>query len=248
MNSLFSESNHGSYGQKDDRDASESVAPASAAAPSAGPAATDVFRYEDYRAFLRDRFIGMQAMDPSFSQRGLARKAGIANPGFFNEVIKGRRRLSPAAALKMANGLVLTEAETEFFSCLVEYAETREPRAKFVAGKRLIVMRNRKFSIAQDGDQAPGEDLKDIVRELNRDWVLQAAGLEVPQSMGDGNAAAMRPVGDGALRSILDRLVNIREQSAGPERREEAPAKPVVQVNLQVQPRSNPSGNASGAA
>jgi hypothetical protein len=143
MSSDFNESNHGSYGNEDDLKAPEAGGPAAAAE---GPAAPDVFRYEDYRAFLWERFSGMQALDPAFSQRRLARKAGIANPGFFNEVIKGRRRLSPAAARKMALGLDLSGEETEFFSALVEYAEIREPGRKAAAGKRLIAMRHQRLA------------------------------------------------------------------------------------------------------
>ncbi len=234
MNSLFSESNHGSYGLKDARDSFEGADPAPAAEKSIAP---DVFRFDDYRAFLRDRFAQLQTLDPSFSQRGLARKAGIANPGFFNEVIKGRRRLSPAAAIKMANGLDLLEEETEYFSVLVEYAETREPRAKFAAGKRLISMRNRKFFPSSEGDPAPAEGLQDIVRELNRDWVLQAAGLDVQPQPQAGGDKTLQPVGDGTLKSLLSRLVDIREHASAPVQREDIPGKPIVQVNLQVQPR-----------
>jgi uncharacterized protein (TIGR02147 family) len=113
------------------------------------PEAPGIFRYEEYRGFLRDRFAELQARNPSFSQRGLARKAGIANPGFFNEVIKGRRRLSPAAALKMAAGLDLSPEETDYFSALVEYAETRETLAKLAAGKRMLDLRNRHLNPAQ---------------------------------------------------------------------------------------------------
>lgn len=163
MNSGFSESNQGAnhgadqgdYGRKDGGKTSEAGGHAGV---EDNPAAPDVFRYEDYRAFLKARFIDMQALDPAFSQRGLARKAGIANPGFFNEVIKGRRRLSPAAALKMAKGLDLSGEETEFFSTLVEYAETREPRAKLAAGNRLASMRNSRFLNALEGGTASGLD------------------------------------------------------------------------------------------
>ncbi|MEO6094549.1 MAG: TIGR02147 family protein [Fibrobacteria bacterium] len=192
MNSSFSESNLGSHGHMDGpkTDDVKTDAPkasnASGMAPAAeSPAVPDVFRYGDYRAFLKDRFIGMQALDPAFSQRGLARKAGIANPGFFNEVIKGRRRLSTAAALKMAIGLGLSEEETEFFSTLVDYAETRESREKVTAGKRLIAMRNQKFLTALSGGLATTESLQDIVRELNREGVFQTTNLEGQSSAED---------------------------------------------------------------
>jgi hypothetical protein len=189
MNSLYSESNISSYVSKEITDGDgPAPAPPSGSAPASNPesnpesirtAPPDVFRYEDYRAFLRARFAELQARDPSFSQRGLARKAGIANPGFFNEVIKGRRRLSPAAAIKMAYGMDLAGDESEFFSILVEYAETREPRAKFSAGKRLLAMRNRKLLTGGEGGAAPAEGLQEIVRELDREWVLRVAGMDV---------------------------------------------------------------------
>src|SRR5690242_13228743 len=46
-----------------------------------------IYQYVDYRAFLKDRFRWAQSQDATFSQRKLARVAGFANPGFFNEVI-----------------------------------------------------------------------------------------------------------------------------------------------------------------
>ncbi|MDB5047806.1 MAG: hypothetical protein JWO30_877 [Fibrobacteres bacterium] len=115
----------------------------------------DIFRYEDYRRFLQDRFAELQSRDPGFSQRGLARKAGIANPGFYNEVIKGRRRLSPAAAIKMCNGLNLSREESEYFSALVEYGEIREPDARLSAGQRLMNLRNQRLVQAFEETQLP---------------------------------------------------------------------------------------------
>ncbi|MDB5104467.1 MAG: hypothetical protein JWP91_2156 [Fibrobacteres bacterium] len=236
MNSLFSDLNPGSYAHKNDQD---DVTAGEAAGSGTGPASPDVFRYEDYRAYLRDRFLELQSLDPAFSQRGLARKAGIANPGFFNEVIKGRRRLSPAAAVKMAFGLDLGQDESEYFSTLVEYAETREPRSKHAAGKRMIALRNRKFFTSLESAPEPSEGLREIVRELDKEWVLKAAGLDVkPEGNADPSSAPLQSVDEGTLRSILDRLVDIREQSAEKDKREDAPPKPVVQVNLRMQPRT----------
>lgn len=111
----------------------------------AAPAPTDVYRYEDYRSFLKDRFEELQARDPAFSQRGLSRKAGIANPGFFNEVIKGRRKLSLAATEKMARGLTLPPADAKYLSLMVAYNESRDPRMRESLCQQMIFRRNRKF-------------------------------------------------------------------------------------------------------
>ncbi|HKP94991.1 MAG TPA: TIGR02147 family protein [Fibrobacteria bacterium] len=157
MNTLVSESSPNAHGSKDPFEESGAAREAAIESLSA-----DVFRYEDYRRFLRDRFFAMQSLEPGFSQRGLARKAGIANPGFFNEVIKGRRRLSPAAAAKMAMGLDLSGEESEYFQALVEYAETREPRAKLAAGDRLAALRNRKPMEAPDKSGEPGQAARQV--------------------------------------------------------------------------------------
>lgn len=130
------------------------------------PAVADVYLYEDYRRFLKDRFEELQSRDATFSQRGLSRKAGIANPGFFNEVIKGRRRLSPAATEKMAKGLALAPSEAKYLALLVEYNETRDARAKQSLCQQMIFRRNRKFveRLASQSGDAPRNPAHAMVR------------------------------------------------------------------------------------
>lgn len=232
MNSLFSDPNLNSYAAQE---SSSSGMPDAGVPDRLEP--TDVYGYEDYRGYLRDRFAELQARNPAFSQRGLARKAGIANPGFFNEVIKGRRRLSPAAALKMAGGLDLSPGETEYFSALVDYAETREPRAKITAGRRMLALKNRRLYQTISDMQSPSEGLREIMRELDREWVLQAAGLDVHSNQLGAptadQAAGMAPMSESVLRSILDKLIVIREQGGTAQ-----DASQVIQFNLQVSPRT----------
>ena len=226
MNSLVSDHNPDSFAHAD----AGAQADAPAEALRERPAPPDVFQYEDYRVYLRDRFQELQAANPAFSQRGLARKAGIANPGFFNEVIKGRRRLSPAAALKMAYGLDLSREETEYFSALVDWAESREPRARLSAGKRMMALKNRKLYRAIQDLRSPTEALKEIMRELDREWVVQAAGLDVHPSPGGEGPGTMVPMGETTLQGILDRLVDLRGQIPSDQ-------EPVVHFNLQMAPR-----------
>jgi hypothetical protein len=220
MNSLFSDPNPGFFGTNESYSTDGSPAVGNPPEPledGTVPVVADVFRYEDYRVYLKDRFAKLQSADPAFFERGLARKVGIANPGFFNEVITGRRLLSPAAATKLANGLDLAPEESDYFSLLVEYAEAREPRSKLAARKRMLGMRNRKLFRELGTIAHPLEGLHDIMRELNRNWILQAA--------------------ESTLRSILDKLVDIGEQASVPANPPIQPSQPVVRVNLQVLPR-----------
>jgi hypothetical protein len=195
------------------------------------PSTTDVFGYEDYRAYMRDRFAELQTRKPDFSQRGLARKARIANPGFFNEVIKGRRRLSHSAAVKMAVGLELSPAETEYFSALVDYFEAREPLAKLRAGRWMMALKNRRLRRTLHTLPSSTETLNEIMRELEADWVLQAAGLSIDHAFQAGPTTVLDPMGESTLREILEKLVYLRAQA------EADPDSQVVRFSLQMAPR-----------
>ena len=193
--------------------------------------ATDVSNYEDYRLFMRDRFSELQARQPDFSQRRLALRARIANPGFFNEVIKGRRRLSPAAAAKMAVGLELSPWETDYFSNLVEYVETRDQVAKIKAGRRMVALKNRRLYHILSSVQSPTETLREILRELERDWVLQAAALSVDYAMQETLRPVLNPVSEATLRGIVEKLSCLRAKA------EADPDPQVVHFTLQMSPR-----------
>ncbi|MDB5104472.1 MAG: hypothetical protein JWP91_2161 [Fibrobacteres bacterium] len=106
---------------------------------------TNIYQYVDYRAFLKDRFRWLQSRDATFSQRKLARTAGFANPGFFNEVIQGRRKLSSAAIERMGLGMSLETNETEFLRVLVAYTEAKDLSEKEAAHQKLEQRRNRHF-------------------------------------------------------------------------------------------------------
>jgi uncharacterized protein (TIGR02147 family) len=113
-----------------------------------------VYQYVDYRAFLKDRFAWLQSQDASFSQRKLARVAGFANPGFFNEVIQGRRKLSPAAVERMGNGLNLENNETEFLKVLVAFIEAKNLSEREDAHHKMEQRRNRHFFRRLDQNQS----------------------------------------------------------------------------------------------
>ena len=103
----------------------------------------DIYRYDDYRLFLSDSFKLKVAADPSYSQRRFAREAGFSNPGFFNDVIKGRRKLSKAAVEKMVSVFALSFAEAEFFRLLVKYRHASDLQSKQETYSQIVFRRNR---------------------------------------------------------------------------------------------------------
>jgi uncharacterized protein (TIGR02147 family) len=121
-----------------------------AAAPAPLPQADmvsepSIYQYLDYRHFIKDRFQWMQSRDSSFSQRKLARVAGFTNPGFYNEVINGRRNLSAAAIARMGTGLSLDANGIEFLRVLVALTHAKDTEEKTAAMRRLEFRRNRSF-------------------------------------------------------------------------------------------------------
>ncbi|HLP43435.1 MAG TPA: TIGR02147 family protein, partial [Fibrobacteria bacterium] len=128
-----------------DESEDEPAAPASPSPQADGESEPNIYQYLDYRTFLTDRFRWLQTQDSSFSQRRLARVAGFANPGFFNEVIKGRRKLSSAAIERMGVGLSLDANGIEFLRVLVAFTDAKDSDEKGEAMRKLEFRRNRRF-------------------------------------------------------------------------------------------------------
>lgn len=103
----------------------------------------DIYRYDDFRLFLADCYKDKKARDPDCSHRAFAREAGFANPGFFNEVIKGRRKLSKAATAKMIKAFGLSPTEAVYFGLLVQYGQKRDEQKRAEVYKNILSRRNR---------------------------------------------------------------------------------------------------------
>lgn len=107
----------------------------------------DIYQYDDFRAFLRECFEARARAESErggkYSQRRFAREAGFANPGYFNDVLKGFKPLSGNAAEKMAAVFGLKPHETEFLKLIAEYGQARNPEKKDALYKRILSRRNR---------------------------------------------------------------------------------------------------------
>jgi uncharacterized protein (TIGR02147 family) len=268
----------------------------------------EIYQYEDYRLYLSERFRQLQAVDPGFSQRRLARVAGFANPGFFNDVIKGRRRLSPLAVEKMGAGLSLEPNEVEFLRHLVDFNESDNPAEKQEAQRKLGLRRNHKNFRRLTPDHAgyyqdmhyplvraaiavcdfrgdydklagflrpslptavvkrcvrdlcawglvtqdqeghyllthpylePPEEYPEIIRRLNREWILQAAAaLDLLPPRERHMSSALLQVSEQTYNGIVEHLETSRERLLEMVKQDSNPADRVVQVNMQVFPRT----------
>jgi uncharacterized protein (TIGR02147 family) len=107
----------------------------------------DIYAYDDFRIYLRDCFNERQKQDPDFTYRTFAAEAGFSNPGFLNDVVKGRRKLSKDAEAKMIAGFHLSDNEAVYFKLLVSYGQAKDDEERSELFKQILSRRNRsKFS------------------------------------------------------------------------------------------------------
>ena len=102
----------------------------------------NIYQYDNYRQYLKDRFDQKTAV-ASFSWRKFSRGTGISNPGFINDVIKGRRGLSRHAAVKVARYLSLPPHEADFFNLLVAFAHAKKITDKDCIYRKIAARRSR---------------------------------------------------------------------------------------------------------
>jgi uncharacterized protein (TIGR02147 family) len=107
----------------------------------------NIYAYDDFRVFLRDRFTERQKQDPDYTYRAFAAEAGFSNPGFLNDVVKGRRKLSKNAVDKVIAGFHLSENEAVYFRLMVNYGQAKDDEERSELFKQILSRRNRsKFS------------------------------------------------------------------------------------------------------
>ena len=103
----------------------------------------DLYQYEDFKKVLEDLFAQKQKEDPKYSQRKLARDAGISNPGMYNDVIKGRRSLSLEASKKMSKALGISLKDYDFFQLLVDFGQAKKADQKEELYNKILFRRSR---------------------------------------------------------------------------------------------------------
>jgi uncharacterized protein (TIGR02147 family) len=273
-----------------------------------GKSAVDIYAYDDFRLFLKDRYEAWRREDPEGSARGFARKAGFSNPGFLNDVIKARRTLSPDSSAKIIAVFGLGEREAEYFDLLVKYSRTSKEAVRQELYRKILFRRNRsgfaRLNPAQsryfqdyryalvynalmaidfrgDYDQLsnflfppippaqltrciadlcewglvvrddharyrvtqrfiePPPTLKENVRQLNREWIVQAADalMRLPPETRH-MSTMMVSVSASTCKAISRKIEQFREELWQMVADETEEPSCVMQLNLQYFPRS----------
>jgi uncharacterized protein (TIGR02147 family) len=104
----------------------------SAAGKPGKPERPEVYRYHDYREFLRDWIAFRKQSERGFSARKLSVRAGLA-VGFLPMVLGGKYALTPRALQKLIPVLGLARAEQNYFENLVHLSTSETPEARLAA-------------------------------------------------------------------------------------------------------------------
>lgn len=100
-------------------------------------AALDVFRYRDYRSFLREYYQLRKEHRGGYSLRAFSRGTGLRSPNYLKLVMDGDRNLTPSMALRFAEGCGLSGEAAEYFCELVAFNQARVARERELHFERL---------------------------------------------------------------------------------------------------------------
>ena len=89
-----------------------------------------IYKYDDYRLFLKDYYTLRKEIDPTFSFRSFASEAGFQSSPTLKRVMEGSRNISLKGIEKFAKGLKFKPDEKTFFKNLVLFNQAKTPMEK----------------------------------------------------------------------------------------------------------------------
>ncbi|MDB5049185.1 MAG: hypothetical protein JWO30_2256 [Fibrobacteres bacterium] len=101
----------------------------------------NIFDYIDYRQYLRDAYAERREENSKFSYRYIAGKVGFASPGFFANVLSGKKDISLKLVLKFGELFSLRRKEKEYFEALVLFTKATGTSEKKEYLDRLLALR-----------------------------------------------------------------------------------------------------------
>lgn len=86
----------------------------------------EIFKYTNYRDYLRDWLVHIRKSRPLFSLRAFSKKAGFGAPNFYTLIMDGKRNLTAKSIIPFMKGLGLNKVEREYFFPLVFYTQAKK--------------------------------------------------------------------------------------------------------------------------
>jgi uncharacterized protein (TIGR02147 family) len=100
-------------------------------------ATVDVFRFDDYRSFLRAYYERRSTQKRGLSLRGFSRRVGLRSPNYLKLVMDGERNLSSALAVRFGEACGLTGEALDYFCALVAHDQAKSASERALHHARL---------------------------------------------------------------------------------------------------------------
>lgn len=128
----------------------------------------NIFKYTDYREFLKDYLNDRKNKNLPCSYRWLNQRAGFTSPNYLHLVIHGKRHLSVKASRKLAKVLQLKNNEADFFEKLIEFSKAKNLSEKENIAFELIQFKGYQdiYKLAEDQYDYYQKWYHIVIREL----------------------------------------------------------------------------------
>lgn len=109
-----------------------------------------IYKYLNYREYLRDYFVEQKQFQKQLTHRGILKKMGITSTGFLSNVIAGKKSLTGEMCKKLGRIIDLAAREQRYLNDMVAYtqASSFEEKKKWI--DRLLAMRKTSLVYMSD--------------------------------------------------------------------------------------------------
>ena len=90
----------------------------------------NIFAYYNYRKYLQDYYEYRKSLQRYFSYRSFAQKAGYSSSGYYLDLVRGRKSLTPQMVPKFIAALGLNEKEGRYFKLMVDFTHAQSVESK----------------------------------------------------------------------------------------------------------------------
>jgi len=104
---------------------------------------TEIFNYNDYRAFIREILVERKSLDPSFTHRHICSQLGLKTSNFIMLVSQGKRNLTSELAQRFATLFNFTPLQSEYFLWLVLFNQSSTILEKDEYWRRLLTCKSQ---------------------------------------------------------------------------------------------------------
>jgi uncharacterized protein (TIGR02147 family) len=162
----------------------------------------NLFEHLDYRAWLGAWFTWKKSVNPNYSYRLFAKKAGDQSPSLLHHVIEGKRNLTPATTQAFIEALGLRPDEAQFFRLLVELHQAKDPEGRNAAWEQISA--TRRFREARHIDGAAFEYLSNWTLPAIRELAQRPDFVADPEWIAETLRPRIKPA---QARKALDQLL-----------------------------------------